>query len=112
MSTPVPDLHILNPAPTQGRIVFYKLTERETMTKERVGAIVPAIVINVNADGSADLGVFLNGRVDLPSVVHWEPEAKRVPLILAPLAWVGGAALSSDANGDPNPGAYAWPKRV
>lgn len=101
----------VNPNPTPGRIVLYALTERETLTKERVGAVVPAIVINVNTDGSADLGVFLNGRVDLPSVVHWEPEAKRVPLILAPLAWVG--AVSQDMmNADPSPGMFAWPKRA
>lgn len=108
MSTPHPDPFQLMPQPaTQGRIVLYALTERETMTKERVGALVPALVINENTDGTADLAVFLNGRVDLPSVVHWEPEAKRVPLILAPLAWVGGAKVASE----PTPGAYTWPKR-
>ena len=97
---------------TQGRFLSYRLTERETISKERVGAIVPALVIQSNADGTSDLAVFLNGRVDLPSVVHWEPEAKRVPLILAPLAWVGGVKLAPDMNGEPEPGACAWPKRA
>jgi|APCry1669188970_1035186.scaffolds.fasta_scaffold01748_5 hypothetical protein len=93
-----------------GRIVRYKLTERETITKERVGAVVPAIVINVNPDQTADLGVFLNGRVDLPSVVHWEPEAKRIPLILAPLAWVGAVAQDM-VNGEPASGMFGFPRR-
>jgi hypothetical protein len=79
-----------------GRIVRYKLTERETITKE--------------PDQTADLGVFLNGRVDLPSVVHWEPEAKRIPLILAPLAWVGAVAQDM-VNGEPASGMFGFPRR-
>ena len=88
---------------TVGRIVHFRLTERETMSKDRVGEIVPALVIAVNKDGTANLGAFLNGRADMPQVVQWEPEANRVPLILAPIAWVGSAREGTNA------GDFSWP---
>lgn len=92
-----------------GRIVQFVLSERETTNPERVGVIVPAIVVDAGqtADGKrfADLAVIVSGIDDLPYSVTFDPKLRRAPMIFAPLVLVSGAAEGSEN------GQFFFPKR-
>lgn len=95
----------IKPALTPGRIVLYTLTERETVNPERVGASVPALVLEADPiTRKADLAVFVSGIEDLPYSITFDPKARRAPMILAPTILVNGAAEGSEI------GCYHFPR--